>query len=422
MRIPDKILSRPAAESARLLLLEALGNLRLAIDLGPRALLRALGQLQVQIAINQPVMPGGAGKRGRRLLRDIGDGHRELVRLQETMEFSRSLEARRGLPDFDPSLRAQLQRRARLLRRELEEERRPELEALLVELGTRFEAMEGRGDRSATALAGGDLLADWLVVETAELGRRFGRGHDVDRLLARVEALEAAIEPWAPHLAMATAALEMLRPLERRLARQRWIEILAELATGALIDDIRALGDGGDRAAELQSLRAAVVALAEAVRGGALDRLESERLFVLRDLPRFASEPAVAEVYLGWLPGGQVDETISRVYEGGAPRHARRIGLGQGRKRVEFEEETSEGVFESLWALTEGCRVRKRRYALREARRRVEIDDFHDRDLVLARIMGGEEAVAAAPPTWLAPAILREVTGEVSYQGRRLGL
>jgi CYTH domain-containing protein len=72
-------------------------------------------------------------------------------------------------------------------------------------------------------------------------------------------------------------------------------------------------------------------------------------------------------------------------------------------------------VFEQLWSLTEGRQVLKRSYRIAEGDRVWEVDDFFDRDLVIAEaeLPGSLEQVEL--PDWLRPHVVREVTGEDPY-------
>jgi CYTH domain-containing protein len=97
------------------------------------------------------------------------------------------------------------------------------------------------------------------------------------------------------------------------------------------------------------------------------------------------------------------------------------VKLGQGLTRVELEEEASAELFEKLWALTEGRRLRKQRYYVPDGDLRWEVDEFLDRDLVLAEVELADPALTVHPPAWLESRIVREVTGEPQYLNVNLG-
>ena len=72
-------------------------------------------------------------------------------------------------------------------------------------------------------------------------------------------------------------------------------------------------------------------------------------------------------------------------------------------------------------ALTEGRRLRKRRYRVPEGNLVWEIDQFLDRDLVLAEVELGPGAPTEVEiPAWLRPHVEREVTGDEAYSNFKL--
>jgi CYTH domain-containing protein len=87
---------------------------------------------------------------------------------------------------------------------------------------------------------------------------------------------------------------------------------------------------------------------------------------------------------------------------------------------VELEDETDADLFESLWPLTEGRRVTKRRHKVREGDRVWEVDEFLDRDLVLAEVELPSVDATVELPDWLRPHVVREVTSESEYKNENL--
>ena len=79
------------------------------------------------------------------------------------------------------------------------------------------------------------------------------------------------------------------------------------------------------------------------------------------------------------------------------------------------EEETTAKVFDVMWPLTEGCRVMKRRYSVPDGALTWVVDEFLDRELVLAEVELPSTEVVPAIPDWMAPVLVREVTGEDEY-------
>ena len=96
-------------------------------------------------------------------------------------------------------------------------------------------------------------------------------------------------------------------------------------------------------------------------------------------------------------------------------RMTRTVKSGAGVARTELEEETTPEVFEAMWPLTLGRRVTKRRHRIVEGPLTWEIDEFTDRDLVLAEVELLDAEQEPELPDWLAPFVVREVTGEPEY-------
>ena len=122
----------------------------------------------------------------------------------------------------------------------------------------------------------------------------------------------------------------------------------------------------------------------------------------------------------GFLPGETIVERLRKTTRpDGSTKYVRTIKLGRGVSRVEIEEEISDELFEALWPLTEGRRVRKRRYQLADEDLTWEIDRFLDRELVLAEV---ELSSVGTPilPEWLRPHVVREVTDEAAFVNANL--
>lgn len=108
-------------------------------------------------------------------------------------------------------------------------------------------------------------------------------------------------------------------------------------------------------------------------------------------------------------------ERVRRVRENGRESYVRTVKVGTGIRRLELQEETTADLFDALWPLTEGRRVTKRRFRAVYGGLIWEIDDFADRDLVIAEVELPSEDVVPELPHWLAPYVDREVTGEAEY-------
>jgi adenylate cyclase len=151
------------------------------------------------------------------------------------------------------------------------------------------------------------------------------------------------------------------------------------------------------------------------------DHVEIERKYLLRELPKFPRPETVLEIDQGYVPGVNVLERVRRQRsEKDDVRYFRTVKLGRGVERLEFEDETDQRLFDHLWPLTEGKRLKKRRYVVKNGTDLWEIDEFLDRPLVLAELELARADATVEIPDWLKPALVREVTDEPQYTNRSL--
>ena len=167
--------------------------------------------------------------------------------------------------------------------------------------------------------------------------------------------------------------------------------------------------------AELMSVADQLDAIA--VRGS---DIEIERKFLLSGLPAEARGIEAVEIEQGYLPGDRLTERLRHLRDGESERWVRTVKMGSGVVRTEVEEPTTRELFIAMWPLTEGRRVRKRRYAVADGPLTWQIDEFLDRNLVLAEVELPSATVVVEPPTWLAPVVVREVTNEPDFANATL--
>jgi adenylate cyclase len=148
---------------------------------------------------------------------------------------------------------------------------------------------------------------------------------------------------------------------------------------------------------------------------------EIERKFLLRALPERVREAQSAEVDQGYLPGMRINERIRRMRSADGARFYRTIKMGSGVERYELEEETNEEFFRTVWPLTRGARIFKRRYFVPEGDVIWEIDEFLDRPgLWLAEVELETVDQRVIVPDWLEAVVEREVTDEKDYTNHAL--
>lgn len=143
---------------------------------------------------------------------------------------------------------------------------------------------------------------------------------------------------------------------------------------------------------------------------------EIERKYLLSAIPPFVRDHAFSRLEQGYVPGSGIVERVRRKVDAkGNKKHFRTVKLGRGIERIEIEEEITAELFASLFALTKGRRVKKKRYAITEGEFTWEIDVFTDRELVLAEVELPSAEIQPALPEWLEPYVVREVTDEDTY-------
>jgi CYTH domain-containing protein len=160
--------------------------------------------------------------------------------------------------------------------------------------------------------------------------------------------------------------------------------------------------------------------IAESLRRSAAPPMEIERKWLLSALPPRVRGLTPATLHQGYLPGDTLVERIRSVTQRGRTRWIRTVKTGRGIARVEIEEATTASLGTALFALTKGKRVEKRRYAVDDGAVTWEIDDFTDRTLVLAELELQHENDEVSLPVWLAPYVVREVTGESDFTNWKL--
>jgi len=165
----------------------------------------------------------------------------------------------------------------------------------------------------------------------------------------------------------------------------------------------------------LEPLFAGIDAVATSLDARASSGVEIERKYLLRGLPPRMPAAVVKEIVQGYLPGTRLVERVRRVRVGEGERFFRTVKSGVGLVRTELEEECSREVFDTLWPLTAGRRVAKRRHVVADGALRWEIDEFTDRALVLAEVELPSVDLTAEVPAWLLSMVERDVTGESAY-------
>lgn len=147
---------------------------------------------------------------------------------------------------------------------------------------------------------------------------------------------------------------------------------------------------------------------------------EIERKYLLSHLPDPRPQGDVMFIEQGYLPGQRLIERLRRVTTNNSVFWYRTVKVGSGITRMELDEPTTREVFEAMWPLTEGRRVTKRRHEIRHGDMIWQIDEFTDRELVLAEVELTDAGEVPELPPWLASCFVREVTEESAYVNAQL--
>jgi CYTH domain-containing protein len=160
--------------------------------------------------------------------------------------------------------------------------------------------------------------------------------------------------------------------------------------------------------------------LADAIAGLVDYGQEVERKFLLTGLPPLERVQGAVEIEQGYLPGERLIERVRCIRSDEGVELVRTVKEGSGLMRLEIEEAVTPDEFAQFWPLTEGRRLRKRRYRIADGNLTWEIDEFLDRDLVLAEVELPGPMIDVQIPEWLRPHVDREVTEDSAYTNLRL--
>ncbi len=163
---------------------------------------------------------------------------------------------------------------------------------------------------------------------------------------------------------------------------------------------------------------------------GSASAREIERKYVLSAVPPAPAGALHADLEQGYLPPADGDDVTSPGFADGRLRRERRadgtvvhthtIKRGAGMVRQEDERQIAAEDFTATWPLTEGARIVKHRYSVAEGDYLWVVDDFSDRDLVLAEVEMPAPDPAPPVPAWLAPFIVRDVTDDPAFRNYAL--
>jgi len=154
--------------------------------------------------------------------------------------------------------------------------------------------------------------------------------------------------------------------------------------------------------------------------------LEIERKYLLKSVPPIPPEAEVWRIEQGYVdfnakpvvpdPDGLDVGRIRRTtMADGTVVCTHTVKSGVGLVRQEVERVISSDTFERAWPRTQGRRLQKVRYRIRDEALIWEIDVFTSLPLTLAEVELPTAETPSPIPAWLMPHIDREVTGEPEY-------
>jgi len=459
-----RLLTNDAPEGARLLALNGLERVRAtraALDTAPddpemvHALRVALTRLRATLRLYASVLGGGIGRRGRRDLRAanaaLGRIRDRDVHAQRLAQLGPLLddEARHGAEWLRTRFAAQRAHRLHTARRTVSVHLDAALDRWQQRLTHYTDARIAGVPTTPTPFATVVMHALRQAADALEANLRAARETAEPDLVHQTrisgKRLRALLVPWLPVLPDTSRLFSLATQLQDDLGDARDAHLLATRSrreaqrTPEHAEALRALASRlEDRARAARShvahtwlaespegafeqLRIAVAPAMQALARRARPDVEIERKFLLHALPDAVREGAGIRIAQGWLPGTRLRERLRRsVHPDGHVEWTRTVKVGTGITRVEIEEDAPPMLFESLWPLTAQARIEKVRYAIPDGDLTWEIDVFLDRTLLLAEVELPSEDTALRFPTWLAPCVTREVTGDPTYVNANL--
>jgi CHAD domain-containing protein/CYTH domain-containing protein len=456
MRLPPDLLRLQSKEGARRLALAHLQDAaatrgRLADPKDAEGLHDfrvAIRRLRSALKAYQPEIRSTVRKRTLRQLERVADSTRESRDLEVHLAWLAEQrdrlppEGRPGVAWMIERLEQRRQRAGDAMRDEIDETFSPMAERLYRELGRYRTTIHLDDSRSPKTMA--RVTSRRLADAADRLQRRLSRVHDmadeepIHRARIAAKRVRYLLEPFAEDFDDGPRIIDRLKQLQDAFGDVHDVHVFAPT-----LADAKAEANRPDLSALEAALRERGATAFEKARGAWLDDaaadffadvqrigeaigtqpsqdLEIERKFLLDGVPPLEKEDSSAEIEQGYLPGERVIERIRRTRTNGKEELLRTIKEGTGISRLEVEEPLPAELFARLWPLTEGRRIRKRRHRVKDGDLTWEIDEFRDRNLVVAEVELPSPSTEVTPPDWLRPHVVREVTDDPAYTNYRL--
>jgi CHAD domain-containing protein/CYTH domain-containing protein len=470
MRLPPdlpRLLSKEGARRLALTHLQAAGATRgrLSDPKDPEGLHDfrvAIRRLRSCLRAYQPEIRSTVRKRTLRQLERVADATRESRDLQAHLAWLNQ-QREHISPDGQPGL-AWLIGRLEQRRRRAWDEMRDEIDGTFPSMAERLHrelvmfrtTIHLDDSRPRRSMAG--VTSRRLAEAAGRLQRRLSRVHQITdeepihRARIAAKRVRYLLEPFAQNYDDGPAIIDRLKELQDGFGEVHDVHVFAPILADTMAEatrvDLGAKGSGKEAlvpglSALETSLRERGAAAFEKARRAWLDDaaagffadvgrigetigtqpgqdLEIERKFLLDGVPALDQEDSAAEIEQGYLPGERVVERIRRTRTDGKEELLRTVKEGTGISRLEVEEPLPAEVFARLWPLTEGRRIRKRRHHVKDGSLTWEIDEFRDRNLVVAEVELPSPSAEVTTPDWLRPHVVREVTDDPAFSNYRL--
>jgi CHAD domain-containing protein/CYTH domain-containing protein len=459
MTLPDDLLDLPVEETTRLIALTLIEAVLAARDrLGgpdePEALHDfrvGLRRLRTTLRVYRPQLRGSGSARARRQLGRIAEATRDGRDLEVHIAWARS-----QMLDMMPWQRTgvhwlvdRLERKRRRADAALERVLERRFDRIIERLDPRLRHYRTviHLDTSQPPRRAAAVMGKRVQQLAAELGVRLARVRSIrgveEAHQARIAAkrLRYVLEPVAAQIDAIAPAIERLKDLQDELGDlhdgQIFVGALDRMARKAppvarpgvlaLVHRLRERGQAAFHRLSAEWLDGRgdpfireFMELGKAIALRPQPGVEVERKYLLRGLPEAVQRATPLEIRQGYLPGKRLVERLREVKSNGSASWYRTVKSGVGLWRLELEEETTREVFTRIWPLTAGHRVQKLRYPVQENGATWEIDQFTDRNLVLAEIELPSPRTKVTLPAWLEPLVVRDVTGDPEFSNSRL--
>ncbi|MEE8408191.1 MAG: CHAD domain-containing protein [Myxococcota bacterium] len=261
--------------------------------------------------------------------------------------------------------------------------------------------------------------------------------------------LRYLLEPVRDEIGAARSLVKWLKQLQDTLGELHDMQVIRDQLLGAELSAASASGNGAtqpdgdgitalrraavemrdDRYQTFERLLAdgSITRFIDRVHGLARELVASSRsvatrrrVFLLDGIPPQVRGKSAEDVHHGWFGAERTRDRLTSIREDGTIRCRRVVEVLDGEARTVLDTAVARDLFDRLWRLTQGKRLRLRRYTIRGDDHPVwHVDRILGRSLVLAWVQAAPGPTPAVPD-WIAERIVREVTGDAAFSSYTL--